>query len=280
VLLLACDYAYEDTFVDNITPTPENEAAALTPKPPIKNDEVVVLKRTTLNYVVIAITFFLLGMGLGGVYFGSSGSMDEAAVSAVVRDLLVEAGLVHPIVDNMYSLVDDDPFIGEQDAPIIIVEFSAYACPYCGQHFSTTFEPLLENYGQLIRYVYRDHPIINQDFSFAASIAANCALEQNKFWEFHGLVFENQQSIGTTFFLQTAEDLGMDVEQFTECYQTGRYADEVMNDTNEATALNITGTPAFYINGTFHSGARSYEYFESIILQELEKLNINPVYEG
>jgi protein-disulfide isomerase len=270
--------------VTNIIPTLENQtsddvaASTLTAHP--KNDDIVLLKRTTLNYFVIAITFFLLGSGLGAFYFGSSATMDEAAVSAVVRDLLVEAGLVHPIIDNMYSLVDDDPFIGEQDAPIIIVEFSAYACPYCGRHFNSTFAPLLENYGQYIRYVYRDHPIINPDSSYPAAIAANCALEQSKFWEFHTLIFEHQDTIGTTFYLQTAADLGMDVEQFTDCYQTGRYLDEVQNDTNDANNLNITGTPAFYINGTFHSGARSYEYFERVILQELEKLNIDPSQAG
>jgi hypothetical protein len=243
---------------------------------PAKNDDTVTLPRTTLNYVIIALTFFMLGIGLGAVYFGGSAEVDEEQIGMIVRELLVEAELLHPFVEDMNALADDDPYIGSVDAPITMIEFSAYACPYCGRHFNTTLTPILENYGQYIRYIYRDHPIINQDISFPASLAANCARQQNQFWEYHTTLFENQTLLGPSYFLQVAEDLGMDMEVFQTCYQEETTADEVINDYNDASALNITGTPSFYINGSFHSGAQSYEYFEAVILQELSELGINP----
>ena len=244
---------------------------------PAKNDDTVTFPRTTLNYIVIALTFFALGIALGAVYFrGNNAEVDEEEIGVIVRELLVEAELLRPFVEDMVALADDDPYIGSVDAPITIVEFSAYACPYCGRHFNTTLTPILENYGEYVRYVYRDHPIINQEVSFPAALAANCARQQNNFWEYHTTLFENQTLLGQSYFLQVAEDLGMDMEAFQTCYQAETTANEVINDYNDASALNITGTPSFYINGTFHSGAQSYEYFETVILRELSDLGINP----
>jgi protein-disulfide isomerase len=245
-----------------------------------KNDDKVVLSRTTMNYFVIAVSFLVLGLFLGTTYFSSSATIDEDAIGAVVRELLVEAELLHPHIDDMTTLVDDDPYMGDEDAPIIIVEFSAYACPFCGRHYNETLQPILENYGQYIRYVYRDHPIINQNVSFPAALAANCALEQGAFWDYHRMLFENQTSLGPSFFVQAAEDLGLDKEQFQACYDAQTYADEVIGDFNDGSDLNITGTPGFYINGGFHSGAQPYEYFESVILEELNKLGIDPARQG
>jgi protein-disulfide isomerase len=245
-----------------------------------KNDDKVVLSRTTMNYFVIAVSFLVLGLFLGTTYFSSSATIDEDAIGAVVRELLVEAELLHPHIDDMSTLVDEDPNMGDEDAPIIMVEFSAYACPFCGRHYNETLQPILENYGQYIRYVYRDHPIINQKVSFPAALAANCALEQGAFWDYHRMLFENQTSLGPSFFVQAAEDLGLDKEQFQACYDAQTYADEVIGDFNDGSDLNITGTPGFYINGGFHSGAQPYEYFESVILEELNKLGIDPARQG
>jgi protein-disulfide isomerase len=174
----------------------------------------------------------------------------------------------------MTQLVNDDPYLGEADAPIVIVEFSAYACPYCGRHFQQTVAPLLENYGQYVRYVYRDFPSINPNVSFPAAMAANCAEEQGKFWEYHDVLFNNQQSLGEAYFVQVAEELGLDMDQFNACVADQKYYDEVNTDFYDGLALGISGTPSFYINGKFYSGAQPYQFFERVIQRELNALGI------
>lgn len=238
------------------------------------SDDAVMISRTTINYVVIAIIFFGVGLLMGGMSFGAS--VDEDAIEQAVQNALVESGLVQPPAD-MEILADDDPFLGSADAPIVIVEFSAYACPYCGRHFEETLGPLLDVYGEYIRYVYRDFPSINPNVSYPASLAANCAREQNMFWEYHDQLFVNQSTLtqtGEPFMTQLASDLGLDMGAFSNCLSTQQYLDEVNDDFNAGVALGITGTPSFYINGQPHSGARPFEYFETIIQRELQKAGI------
>ncbi len=246
------------------------------PKPVTTNaDDSVTISRTTINYVVIAIIFFGVGLLIGGMSFGSSFD-DEDAIEAAVQSALVDSGLVQPPAD-MVVLADDDPYLGREDAPIVIVEFSAYACPYCGRHFDETLGPLLDTYGEYIRYVYRDFPSINPNVSYPASLAANCAREQNMFWEYHDQLFANQNTLtqtGEVFMTQVASDLGLDMGAFSNCLTTQQYLDEVNDDFNAGVALGITGTPSFYINGQAHSGARPFEYFELIIQRELQKAGI------
>lgn len=262
---------------------------------PNKRDEAIaVVPRTTLNYVIVAITFLIVGMVMGVVVVQRTQSplteddverivrdvVGESAVGLtrtdledVVRDVVGESGFAAPENDP-YEYVDDDPYLGNEEAPIVIVEFSAYACPYCGRHFQQTFEPLLENYGQYIRYVFRDYPIINPQASYAASMAANCAQEQGAFWDYHAALFNNQDNLTEDLFFQLAEDMNLDTEEFHTCYQEGRYSDEINGDYVDGQILNITGTPGFLVNGNFISGAQPYELFERLILRELASAGI------
>ncbi|MGB7342558.1 MAG: thioredoxin domain-containing protein [Phototrophicaceae bacterium] len=239
-------------------------------------DDPIIIQRTTLNYIVIAAVFFAVGMLIGAVSFGSS--VDSEAIEAAVESVLIDAGIMQAPAD-MEILVDDDPFLGAEDAPIVIVEFSAYACPYCGRHFEETLQPLLDTYGEYIRYVYRDFPSINPNVSFPASLAANCALEQDMFWEYHELLFLNQNTLaqsGQVYLMQLASDLGLDTVSFDDCLTQQDYLAEVNADFDAGIAVGVTGTPSFYINGQAHSGARPFSYFEAIILRELEAAGIDP----
>jgi protein-disulfide isomerase len=270
-----------------------------------------------LNYVIIAVTFLVVGVIIGVT--ASSALISRADVEAAVRTVLadtrvqiddtalqaaissirlaapgdgsggfdaaalsqaVTAALEQQARDEAQRerlrLVDDDPFLGAEDAPIVMVEFSAYACPFCGRHFQQTLGPLLENYGQYIRYVYRDYPVIRQEVSFPAAMAAQCAFEQDKFWEFHDLLFQNQSELGRDLFMRIGRDLELDMEAFTACVDENRYENEVLDDYYAGDALGITGTPSFYINGQIVSGALPYERFERIILAELARLGITP----
>lgn len=237
-----------------------------------KSSDTVTFSRNTFNALVIGATFLVIGLVIGALAFGNGGGVDEAAVRAIVRDVLEESGT--DLKEDMAIMVDDDPYIGPEDAPIVIVEFSAYACPYCGRHFEQTFEPLLENYGQHIRYVYRDFPTINPDVSFPASMAANCAAEQGQFWEYHDMLFSNQELLSVDYLTVAASQLNLDMDSFSECLADQRYYSEVENDFYDASVLGVSGTPSFYINGEFYSGAQAYEFFERVIQRELDRAGI------
>lgn len=217
-----------------------------------------------------AISSINLAAGSGG-----GGGIDAAALSQAVTAALEQQARDEARRERI-AMMDDDPFLGPEDAPIVMVEFSAYACPFCGRHFQQTLGPLLENYGQYIRYVYRDYPVIRQEVSFPAAMAAQCAHEQDKFWEFHDLLFQNQSELGRDLFMRIGREIGLEMESFTACVDENRYENEVLDDYYAGDALGITGTPSFYINGQIVSGALPYDRFERIILAELSRLGITP----
>jgi protein-disulfide isomerase len=233
-----------------------------------------------LNYLIVAAVFLMVGVALGLLFAPSSAeALTRADIEEVVAEALAGASFAPAIVedDSRFELVDDDPYLGPEDAPVVIVEFSAFACPFCGRHFEGTLVPLMENYGDHVRYVYRDYPVINPAVSVPAAEAAQCAFEQGLFWEFHNELYRNQERLAEAGYLnEAAVTVGLDVDAFSECVESGRMADEVQNDWLDGQIQQITGTPAFFINGQFVSGAQPYEVFERLILRELEKLGIDP----
>jgi len=249
-----------------------------------KSEEVVVISKTTLNYIVVGITFLMVGVLIG--YFGLDKGTDDLNVTinedqlrevlvSVLEDADLNIGGSSTVVNSdRFDLVDDDPYIGNEDAPVVIVEFSDFFCTYCKRHFDQTFTPLLENYGEHIRYVYRDFAQLTPE-SEPAAIAAQCANEQGEFWDFHNEFFSNQQSLGYDFYIETAEKFGLDVEAYTTCIEDGTYADEVGIDRLDGMLEGVQGTPGFFINGQFISGAQPYQIFERLIQKELNQAGIS-----
>ncbi len=236
----------------------------------------IAITKTFVNYVIIALVFLGVGGYAGYTLWGQQGAgLDEAAVRAIVREELASADVSAGSASSRFDLVDDDPYLGAEDAPVVIVEFSDFRCPYCGRHYIDTLDPLLENYGQYIRYVYRDFAALGPE-SVAASLAAECANEQGKFWEFHDTFFNNQGQLGRDFYLQAAADNELDVESFTACVDEDRYLSEVSNDGIDGQLNGVAGTPGFFINGQFIRGAQPYEVFERVVLQQLERAGIDP----
>lgn len=270
----------KDLSVDehnNVTPAQADDKA-----PDPQNDqEVITISRTTFNYFVVAILFFVVGALTGALGLSSlerEPALDEAALGAIVREAIAEVGLSEDRPDR-FELVDDDPYLGPEDAPVVIVEFSAYACPFCGRHFEQTFQPLLENYGEHIRYVYRDYPAINQNVSFPAALAAECAQDQGQYWDYHHYLYDHQETLfegGRDFLISTAETIGIeDMDAFVACLDDETHRGEIQTDFVDGQINGVTGTPAFFINGTFVSGAQPYETFESFILRELQRAGID-----
>ncbi len=163
--------------------------------------------------------------------------------------------------------VDDDPSLGPPDAPITIVEFSDFNCPYCRRFHVETFAALMETYPGQIYFVYRDFPVVG---GFESALASECANEQGSYWEYHNLLFTGAEAHEKEGYLAYAEELGLDGAEFETCLTETRYADEVESDATYAAGLGITGTPTFFINGIPLVGAQPLEVFIEIIEAELE----------
>ncbi|NPA30937.1 MAG: DsbA family protein [Chloroflexi bacterium] len=168
---------------------------------------------------------------------------------------------------------DDDPSWGPEDAPITIIEFSDFQCPFCARFRKQTYDRLKEEYGDKIRFVYRDFPLVQiHPEAVPAALAANCAGEQGKYWEYHDLLFLGDRPLNRDTYIAYAEQLGLDVDEFSRCLDEERYLDEIQKDFDDGVAAGVRGTPTFFVNGIPLVGAQPFENFKAIIDQELERL--------
>ena len=168
---------------------------------------------------------------------------------------------------------DDDPVKGDADAPVEIIEFSDFQCPFCNRFYTQTLPQIEEEYiatGKA-KLVYRDFPLTNIHPEAApAAAAAECADDQGKFWEYHDILFENYQTLSTSNYKQWAADLGLNQAQFDECVDSGKYEGEVAQDFSDGQAAGVTGTPTFFVNGQKISGAQPFSSFQAAIEAALE----------
>lgn len=173
--------------------------------------------------------------------------------------------------NNFLFAEDEDYFKGNLDAPVIIVEFSDFQCPFCAAFYQNTLPKIEENYIKTgkVKFVFRDFPLPSHVNAQKAAEAAECAGEQNKFWEMHNMIFDNQEKIGIADLKQNAKFLGINVAAFDGCLDSGKYADEVKKDLNDGSVAGVSGTPTFFINGEKLVGAQSFSVFEGIIERKL-----------
>ncbi len=165
---------------------------------------------------------------------------------------------------------DDDPALGPATAPVTIIEFSDYQCPYCRQWAEQVEGELIKTYGDKIRIVYRDFPLTQiHPEALPAAEAADCAGEQGKYWEYHDALFKQSKGLGQEAYLAYAKELGLNIDQFQQCIQEHRYRDEVQADAQYAAQLGVRSTPTFFINGIPVVGAQPFSVFKQIIDQEL-----------
>lgn len=185
---------------------------------------------------------------------------------------LLQADLQAPQPPTQVS-VDDDPMKGDKNAPVTIVEFSDFQCPYCARFHLDTFPQIDKDYIQTgkVRFVYRDFPLPFHTNAEKAAEAAECAHEQGKFWEYHNKIFENQKSLSMESLKQWAKDLGLDVVRFNSCLDSGKMAVEIQKDAQEGASYGVSGTPAFFVNGQLLSGAQPYTNFKQLIDQQLAR---------
>jgi protein-disulfide isomerase len=166
----------------------------------------------------------------------------------------------------------DDPFKGPEDAPVTIVAFSDYQCPFCSRA-ETTVQQVLQKYGDKVRLVVRDFPLSFHQNAETASMGAACAGEKGKFWEMHGAMFANQAKLSATDLVDTAGGLGLDKDEFKACIDSGKYRAKIRKDMEDGQKYGVTGTPTFFINGIMLVGARGPEEFYDVIDRELALAN-------
>ncbi len=165
----------------------------------------------------------------------------------------------------------DDPTQGPKGAPVTIVEFSDYQCPYCQLWHEQVLPRLLEEYAGKIRFQYRDFPLPGHTESQPAAEAANCAGDQDVYWEFQEAIFSGLYGYGRSAYEQYATDLGLNTEDFTACLDSRKHQAEVLEDRNDAVRLGVQSTPTFFVNGTQIVGAQPYDAFKQLVDAELAK---------
>ncbi|MDH3611143.1 MAG: DsbA family protein [Nitrosopumilus sp.] len=182
--------------------------------------------------------------------------------------------------------LDDDPIRGDPNAPITIVEFSDFQCPFCARFHTQTLPSILEEYIEpgKVNFVYRDFPLQSiHPNAFPAAVAAECANEQGKYWEYHDMLFEKQNGwsrLGSeeviSTFSQYAVEVDLEQEQFDSCLESGKYLEEVQKDLSDGRAYDITGTPGFFIGNeeigfVKLSGAQPFDSFKQVIDAQLDR---------
>ena len=168
---------------------------------------------------------------------------------------------------------DGDPSFGPESAPVTIIEFSDFQCPFCAR-VVPTLHAIRDRYGEKVRVVFRDYPLDFHQEAQKAAEAAQCADEQDRFWDYHDKLFENQKALQVDQLKAHAASIGLDGDSFATCLDSGKFASEVKADFRDGAEAGVTGTPAFFVNGRFINGAQPLEAFVSVIEQELERAGV------
>ncbi len=167
-------------------------------------------------------------------------------------------------------LVASDPVRGNPNAPVTIVEFSDYQCPFCAR-VNPTLDLVRNSYGDKVRIVFKDYPLPNHAEAPKAAEAARCAGDQNKYWEMHDAMFANQRALGVPSLKQQARALGLDGAAFDSCLDSGKHAAAVQAGAELGSRMGVNSTPTLYINGRALVGAQPYDAFRQVIEEELAK---------
>ena len=165
------------------------------------------------------------------------------------------------------------PTAGKNDAPVTLVEFSDFQCPYC-KGVAPALKQVEEKFGDKVQVVYRQYPLVSiHQFAAKAAEASLCANEQGKFWALHDEMFADQTRLAVSDLKQTARRLGLDGKKFDACLDSGRYVEQVQNDQKEGQRYGVNGTPAIFIDGLpVDGGAVPYSVLEAAIQKELDRV--------
>lgn len=178
-------------------------------------------------------------------------------------------------VDRVEVSVAGAPSKGPADAPVTLIEFSDFECPYCSR-VVPAIEEVMSTYGDQVRVVFRQFPLSFHPRAQKAAEASLCANEQGKFWELHDAMFANQRELEVAQLKSKAAALGLDAAAFDACVDSGKYAAQVATDLTDGQRAGVSGTPAMFVNGRFISGAVPFATLAKVIDDELLRKGITP----
>ncbi len=254
----------------NLTPPPET--AAETPSAPARP--------SVLLWSVLVAIAFLFGLITGYLVWerplqarAAAAEQKLAALEQTVADNANAPAAENQVPEKVqrYDIpLAGNPSLGSENAPITIIEFSDYECPYCQRWHQEVFPKIMETYGDKIRLVYRDFPLYGvHPNAESAAEAANCAGEQNRYYDFHNLLLNGQKEFGAETYNSFAQSLKLNLDSFKKCMDEHRYQAEVKADYDYASQLGVRSTPTFFVNGLAIVGAQPFEVFQQVIDLEL-----------
>lgn len=223
------------------------------------------------NPYVIPFSIIVAGALIAGavVYSNNSGPSGTLPTAQV-------GGAVAEAPADLTDLEADGPVLGNPAAPVTIVEFADYQCPFCGRFHATAAKQIIDTYVKTgkAKFIYRDFAFLGPESGWAAE-AAYCAEAQGKFWEYHDYLYEHQSGENEGAFTKEnlklfARTLGLNPSQFDSCLDSGTYTKRVENNTEAGRRAGVSGTPATFINGRIISGAQPFSVFKTIIEEELK----------
>ena len=244
------------------------------------------MKDKPIIQLLLAVVIFVLGAAIGGMYtklqylegkITPGGNTAQAANNLAPVAAAPNAAPPAPTkVDP--KITDADPFLGDPNAKLTVVEFSDFQCPFCGRFFKEVESQLKKDYIDTgkIKFVYKHLAFLGKESTDAAN-ASECAKEQKKFWEYHDKLFnsqngENQGTFSIDNLKKFAADLGLNTAQFNTCLDGQKYNDHVQTDVAEANRLGLNSTPSTAVGDTPVIGAQPYNAFKTIIDQKLSEL--------
>ncbi len=190
---------------------------------------------------------------------------DEKLKEKLLKEAKIETYLKPPKMDLAKG---NEPTKGAKDAPIVIVEFTDFQCPFCSR-VQSTLEKIFNDYPGKVQLIFKDLPLDFHKQAKDAHIAAQCANEQGKFWEYHDILFKNQTQLFPDKLKEYAKQLELDMDKFNQCYDERKYEKYVNESIEQAQNLGISGTPTFFVNGRIIRGAQPFDQFKQIIDEEL-----------
>ena len=258
----------------------------------LENKENITVKKSTFNGLIIGL-IIIVGVAafFAGSYTSSLNSNQitseelDKALSKLELKLLQNQLPTKQAAAPVKISEDNDPIIGNPDAPISIIEFSDFQCPFCARFHTQTLPLILDEYIEQgkVKLIFRDFPIQSiHPNALPASVAAECANDQNKFREMHDMLFEKQNEWnkvdtveGLSLFSQYASDIELDQEIFDSCLTSGKHIEEIKKDLDDGRNYGVTGTPGFFIGNdqigfVELKGAQPFESFKKIIDAQLD----------
>ena len=237
--------------------------------------------------LIILVALLVVSLGLNAWTLKKvSGLSDMVTKQSESIEKIAKSGVAPKKADskpqtptNVKVSIDDDPIKGKVDAPLTIVEFSDYQCPYCRKFHSQVLPKIEEEYIKTgkVRYIFRDFPLRFHKLAVPAAVAANCAGDQDKYWLMNDFLFDNPQKLDNASVLEAAKTLDLDYAKFEACMKDNNHEAEVNKDFDAGKSYGVRGTPSIFLGktekgkeftGLYLRGFRPYEFYK----KEIDKM--------